>query len=542
MDRLVRTILVGLVWLCGLALLPLPAPAAGAVVPAQFRAFWVDAFHDGIKTPEQVDRLVADALAAHVNTLIVQVRRRGDAYYSRSPLEPQTEDQSVAPGFDPLQYLLERAHAQGLEVHAWLTALPVWNSATRPQAPGHVWNLHQPPAGTGAGDWLSYVRVFDPETHRWSTDLRPSYDLDPGNPAALDYTVEVYLNIVRQYAVDGLHLDLCRYSGAGAGYNPTSVARFNAWAGTTGLPEPEDPRWSDWRREQVTNLVRKVYLRAIALNPRLKVSAATIAWGAGPQEEGDWTRTRSYAEVFQDWRGWLAEGIIDLAIPMNYDREWNETQRRWYDQWLEWEKDHQYGRGVVIGVGLYQQYPEQSLAQLARAALPSAQGNRAAGVALYSYGSTSLYATDSYADPASPAALSLPRQPHVHRPELNAAFPALLSQPGGYSDPATGLTVPTTPVFPTPVPVPDLPWKSHPTRGFLMGTIEGAGGRPMDQREVTLAGPETRVLHTDGHGWFGAADLLPGEYVVSASEAGGVPSGRVIVKVEPGKVAEVTVP
>ena len=55
---------------------PAVAPAEGAA--AEFRGLWVDAFHDGIKTPEQVDRLLADARGANINALIVQVRRRGD--------------------------------------------------------------------------------------------------------------------------------------------------------------------------------------------------------------------------------------------------------------------------------------------------------------------------------------------------------------------------------------------------------------------------------------------------------------------------------
>ena len=50
----------------------------------EIRAFWVDAFHDGAKTPAQVDQLIADALQSNVNTLIVQVRRRGDSYYNKT--------------------------------------------------------------------------------------------------------------------------------------------------------------------------------------------------------------------------------------------------------------------------------------------------------------------------------------------------------------------------------------------------------------------------------------------------------------------------
>jgi len=112
---------------------------------------------------------------------------------------------------------------------------------------------------------------------------------------------------VRNYDVDGIHLDYVRYGGAAFGYNPTSVARFNARYGTAGQPDAADPRWADWRREQVTALVRQVYLEAIAIQPQVMVSAATIAWGAGPASDADWPGTRTCAEVFQDWPAWLRE-------------------------------------------------------------------------------------------------------------------------------------------------------------------------------------------------------------------------------------------
>ena len=49
-----------------------PAKSAQAATP-QLRAFWVDAFHDGFKTPAQTDRLVNEAKRAGANALFVQV-------------------------------------------------------------------------------------------------------------------------------------------------------------------------------------------------------------------------------------------------------------------------------------------------------------------------------------------------------------------------------------------------------------------------------------------------------------------------------------
>src|ERR671932_1565363 len=122
-----------------IATVALPAASADTLDPPELRAVWVDAFHDGFKTPEQVDELVDWARAANLNALFVQVRRRGDAYYLKS-FEPRTEDPDLTPGFDALQYLIDRAHAgsQALQVHAWLATLPIWNKHAPPSDPRHV--------------------------------------------------------------------------------------------------------------------------------------------------------------------------------------------------------------------------------------------------------------------------------------------------------------------------------------------------------------------------------------------------------------------
>src|SRR5215207_2406280 len=105
-----------------ICILLLPARRGEAAAP-QMRAFWVDAFHEGIKTPAQTDRLIADAQRAGANTLIVQVRRRGDSYY-RDSAEPIAND--VAPNYDPLGDLVPKAHARGLKVHGWVVSMPAW--------------------------------------------------------------------------------------------------------------------------------------------------------------------------------------------------------------------------------------------------------------------------------------------------------------------------------------------------------------------------------------------------------------------------------
>jgi uncharacterized lipoprotein YddW (UPF0748 family) len=210
------------------------------------------------------------------------------------------------------------------------------------------------------------------------------YYLDPGNPDVQAYTTEVYLNVLRNYDVDGIHLDQVRYYEGDAlrwGYNPASVARFNAQFGRdpSTQPAPDDSRWIAWRRDQVTALVRRIYTQAKAIKPNVAVSAAVVAWGKGPQTAADWEVQPAYAAVLQDWRGWLSQGIVDYLLPMDYYREAGQ-QATWFDTWTQWQVTYAGRRNVVLGLGSYLNGAEGALAQLERA-----RALGALGVALYSY-------------------------------------------------------------------------------------------------------------------------------------------------------------
>jgi uncharacterized lipoprotein YddW (UPF0748 family) len=369
---------------------PVPVPAV-QLDPPELRAVWVDAYHDGFKTPQQVDALVGWARAANLNALFVEVRKRGDAYYLNST-EPRAEDADLAPGFDALQYLISQAHQgpQRLQVHAWLPTLPIWGGRTPPQAPNHVFNTHGVTPNP-ADSWLMYRD--DGET--WAgNDSIGTYYLDPGNPAVQAYIAGVYANLVRNYDVDGVHLDQVRYYEGEPlrwGYNPASVARFNAQFNRdpTTQPAPDDPDWIAWRRDQVTALVRRIYTETKAVKPGVAVTAAVVAWGRGPVTDADWLRQAAYSAVLQDWRAWLQQGIVDYLLPMDYFRESTE-QASWFDTWTQWQVTYADRRGIVLGLGSYLNSGDDVLAQLARA-----RALRPMGVALYSYAALDVDLADA---------------------------------------------------------------------------------------------------------------------------------------------------
>ncbi|MCG8349005.1 MAG: family 10 glycosylhydrolase [Chloroflexales bacterium] len=471
-----------------------------ATPPAQaktteFRAFWVDAFGSGIYTEAEIDQLVADAQAANVNAIVAQVGRRGDCFCNKA-LMPRTEAGIAPLPFDPLQTLIDKAHAADIEVHAWVIATAIWNNTTPPSDPTHVFNTNGP-AASGEDNW---IMLRSDGVDRGGRD----YYLDPGHPDAAAYIVKMYTSIVANYDVDGINFDRIRYPDFNLGlnvpswgYNPVAVARFQAASGRSDVPEPTDPAWMQWRRDQVTNIVRRVYLESYALKPDVRISADTITYGYGPESQGGWEQTRTYAEVLQDWRGWMEEGILDLNMPMNYKREHFTTepnnQQRMYEEWNEFIKDHQYERQAVIGSALYLNYVEGSVAQIRKTQTPSAAGNTAHGWVGYSY-RTPDAETNTGTRPGD-----------ASRAELIRA----LTAPSEY-DPLT------PPVFANAAAIPGMPWKAQATSGHIKGVVQNPDGAPFDQVRVYLYDPRHRTIVdsrlTDGSGWFGFVDLEPGRY------------------------------
>lgn len=518
-PSMVAVTLIALITMVLTAVFPAPVNAQAAA-PSEFRAFWVDAFGVGIYNEAEIDTLVADAKAANANAIIAQVGRRGDCFCNNA-IMPRTQAFIAAYPFDPLQTLIEKAHAQGIEVHAWVIATTIWSSNIAPLDPNHVFNTHGPSA-TGYDNWLM-LRNTGSNYGAGADRL-----LDPGHPAAADYIVRMFTSIVENYDVDGIHFDRIRYPDTGGpnmGYNPVSVARFQTATGRTDVPAPTDPQWMQWRRDQVTNIVRRVYLESTAIKPDIRVSASTITYGYGPVSiPGGWEGTRTYAEVLQDWRGWMEEGILDLNVPMNYKREHVTTepgnnQQRMYHEWNEFIKDNQYNRQSVIGAAIYLNTIDNSIIQIRKAQAPSAAGFTAVGWSGYSYRTPSSVALAN-------AALG---------PAQRAELIRAMTQPSEYD-------LITPPVFAEPAVVPEMTWKTQPVTGHLMGTVKTPEGVPFDQLLVSVYDAETDALITerltDGNGWFGFVDLAPGMYKVMVDPARAHGRHQVaVVRVDAGIVA-----
>jgi len=371
---------------------PPPAPAPPPVTPRPaYRGMWVlaEGSQRVLEDPARIPPLVERALALGVTDLFVQVHRGGRAWYdaTRADATPYRTARA-AHGVDPLSVLLDRAAETGLRVHAWVNVLTL---SGRREAP--ILDALGPAAvlvDRLGRSLLEYPGGEVPEPDRRYYRMgTPGVYLDPGAPGVRAYRVATYVELIERYPrLDGLHLDYIRHPGVlpfvpgsrfgvglDFGYGEATRARFTAETGRVGpYHDPGNPMagigdanaWDDWRRAQVTALVREIRAAVLAVRPGLLLSAAVIAY-----------EDRAYLSLAQDWRRWLEDGALDFAVPMVYT-----TDDRLFRYQVERAASGPHADRIWIGVGtwLFGRRPERALGQLA-----VVRRTGAAGDVLFSY-------------------------------------------------------------------------------------------------------------------------------------------------------------
>jgi uncharacterized lipoprotein YddW (UPF0748 family) len=297
----------------------------------EVRALWV--VRTTLTSPAAIATMVRAARSGGFNTLIVQIRGRGDAYYQRG-VEPRPVALAAQPAFDPLATTIERAHDAGLQVHAWVNVNLVAGAAELPSGRDHVAYRHP--------EWLMVPRQLaddlmrlDPRspgylgrlmryTRSRPAELEGLY-LSPIPPEAADYTVGIVRDIVERYAIDGIHFDYIRYPSDEFDYSRGALAAFRRSVAADLVPADRQrydsrleteplfytrtfaERWRKFRADRLTALLTSLRRMVAAVRPSAVVSAAVVP---DPDE--------ALARRLQDWRTWLDRNVVDVLCPMTY--------------------------------------------------------------------------------------------------------------------------------------------------------------------------------------------------------------------------------
>lgn len=288
-----------------------------AWLTTNFRIDWPSKpFYNSDDINEQQDELIdiLDKLkSANINTVFLQVRFKAEVIY-RSKIEPMTPFiagvENTWSKYDPLTFAIKEAHNRGIELHAWFV---VYNA-------GYKGNSNKT---TNKQKDI----IVEHENEYW---------FDPGNPNTNKYLLSVVKELVKEYDIDGLHLDYVRYPAKASDFpDNDSYKKYSK-----GKPKGE------WRRNNVNQFVHSVYDIVKSVKPWVQISAATVPFYTklADTKKNHWT---ALYDAFQDPEEWLKNGKVDFIVPMTYNKEdfFNPAIKDWMT------RSHE--RYIVPGIGAY---------------------------------------------------------------------------------------------------------------------------------------------------------------------------------------------
>ena len=147
--------------------------------------------------------------------------------------------------------------------------------------------------------------------------------LCPSRKYTHDLLTRLVRELARNYALDGLQLDMLRYQGSQTCYCDTCKELFarhlnrhlTNWPACTRDPLTFQRQWEEFRCQQITRLLQELVNAARAARAGLRISAAVYP-------EIDAARRN----VGQDWQNWLKKGLVEFVSPMNYQATTNQFQ------------------------------------------------------------------------------------------------------------------------------------------------------------------------------------------------------------------------
>lgn len=322
------------------------APQQAAVVlppKREVRAVWIATVENidwprrGDYEPASQQRHFRDLLDKHrsygINSVFVQVRDAADAYYARGATEPWSkfltgqQGRAPQPFYDPLDFMIQEAHARDMEFHAWLNLNRAVLRGATGLTPNHISHRHP--------EWmLSYdgMKLFD-----------------MGIPAVRDYITGIVTNLVRNYDIDGIHFDDYFYPYHVPGQRLNDQATFRQFG--QGFSDI-----GDWRRHNIDALIEQISDSIRSIKPYVKFGISPFSvWRnqstAAPDGSPTYNATASYDDLYADTRKWLKMGWIDYLAPQAYlERSHAKVP---YEPLVDWWRQNCFGRHLYIGQGAY---------------------------------------------------------------------------------------------------------------------------------------------------------------------------------------------
>ena len=331
-------------------MLPLSGYAKDKNAPV--KGVWVTCFSEKevLYSKKSAFELIKFCKKSKINEAYLQLYRGGKSYYdTKINNRASYEDMLKTADADTIDVILKEAKRCNIKIFAWINVLSI----------GKTKNVD---IFTKLGEGIltkdqylrSPMRTEDiNESDKYYLRDEQLF-LEPGDQRVSEYMVSIIDEIMTRYPdLSGAHLDYVRYPnpvpfiprssfnkfGLTYGYGEENIKRFKEKTGLDPLSMANDNEnsliWDNWKRDQVTNLVDKLTKAIKNKFPKMLVSCAVIS-----------SAETAFSVAFQDWPGWLENGIVDYVILMNYTKN-NQLAKEITRSALA-----QRGKGkVYIGIG-----------------------------------------------------------------------------------------------------------------------------------------------------------------------------------------------
>lgn len=307
----------------------------------EFRGIWVATVANidwpsspGLSVRKQQEELVA-ILDAHqrngINAIMLQIRPSSDAFYGRGS-EPWSRfitgkaGKAPEPFYDPLDFAIKEAHKRGIELHAWFN--PYRASTTlNPSdiATDHITRKH-------------------PE---WFFNYAGKKLFNPGIPEVRQYIVDVVMNVVTNYDIDGVHFDDYFYPYPEKGQVIADAQTFKIYGA-------DFANIGDWRRNNVDTLIHELSSKIHKAKRWVKFGISPFGIWRNKAQDPEGSETNgldSYGSIYADARKWVKEGWLDYINPQIYFPFHYRAAP--YEKLVDWWSDNTYGKHLYIGQAAY---------------------------------------------------------------------------------------------------------------------------------------------------------------------------------------------
>ena len=284
---------------------------------------WISIFskENVLQSTDNIDHLLDVAQSSGIDDIYIQIYRADKAYYNSSITDASPYENLLSQaGTDTFEYLIKESKGRGISVHAWINLL----SIAQNKDANIIKTLGKSALTLDQHGRTSLKDKNDPLDKYYLRETQ--FFLEAGNPGVRKYLSEIAGEIVKKYPdLTGIHLDYIRYPfivpfipgsrftshGISYGYGKENLDAFKRSSGIDIASDKYSRRnfllWDNWRRDNVTSLVRDISEKVRDLNPDLKISCTISS-----------SIERTYFVTLQDWTLWIDKDYIDYVVAMDY--------------------------------------------------------------------------------------------------------------------------------------------------------------------------------------------------------------------------------